>query len=236
MSGYVQYTRAQIRGMLQQRVESVPFWVAAEANDAINEALLMWNALTGLWKGTQIITTTANNWDYALDASMVFGTGVTFDGRSLAQSSLTEMDAGKPLWQSQTTADGGSVPTSPQIWLPMSIDMIAIWPADAVGGHTLSVFGISQTPTMDDDADFIDIGHEQLDVLLGYALHVLSLKEGGERFISTMALLGDFLAAAAEENAQLTASSIFRQFIGIDMNRQEHPTHGQDNDYSKLGR
>lgn len=234
MSGYQQYNLAEIRQMLLQKVELVPFWTDAEANDAINEALLMWNSLTGFWKGSQSIVTTANNWSYGLDASIVFGTRVEFDSRTLAQSSMTEMDAGKPGWQGQTTADGGNIPDSPQIWLPLSIDLIAIWPADADGGHNLTVFGISQTPELTADGDFIDIGQEALNALLNYALHVLALKEGGARFAATLPLLADFLREAAEENGQLMASSMFRQFIGIDMNRQEKPTQKTPNDYSAL--
>lgn len=228
------YTLADIRGFLQERIDSVPFWVDAEANNAINEALLMWNSLTGFWKGTQTITTTPNTWDYQLDASIVFGMRVEFDHRTLAPSSFTEMDAGKPGWQSQTTTDGGKIPTTPQIWLPMSIDLIAIWPADSDGGHSLVINGISQTPELVDDSDFIDIGAEAFNALLNYALHALALKEGGERFAATLPLFKDFLKEAAEENDQLMTSSLFRQVIGIDMNRQEHPTHGTPNDYQKL--
>lgn len=229
------YTLAQIRVMLQQKVEDVPFWTDSEANDAINESLLMWNSLTGFWKGVLDIDTTATNWDYSLPSSIVFGTAVLFDGITMAQSSLTEMDAGKPGWQSQMTSDGGDVPTTPQIWLPLSIDLIAIWPADAVGGHVLTVDGIAQTPRLEADIQFIDIGAEAFNAILGYALHVLALKEGGERFAATVPLFKDFLMEAAEENDQLATSSFYRQFIGIDMNRQEHPTHGTKTDYSSLG-
>ncbi len=231
---YVSYNLAQMRGMLQQKIEDVPFWNDAEANDALNESLLMWNSLTGFWKGVLDIATTATNWDYSLPNSLVFGTSVTFDGATMAQSSLTEMDSGKPGWQSQMTSDGGDVPTTPQIWLPMSIDLIAIWPADAVGGHTLTVDGISQTPRLMADIDFIDIGAEAFNAILGYALHVLALKEGGERFEATMPLFKDFLSEAAEENGQLMASSFYRQFIGTDEGRQETPTQGITNDYMKF--
>ncbi len=224
-----------MRGMLQQRIDDVPFWTDSEANDAINEALLMWNALTGFWKIAVDIATTATNWDYSLPNSIVFSTSVTFDGVTMAPSSLTEMDAGKPGWQSQMTSDGGAVPTTPQIWLPMSIDLIAIWPADAVGGHTLNVDGISQTPRLMADIDFIDIGAEAFNAILGYALHMLALKEGGDRFAATMPLFKDFLAEAAEENSQLMASSFYRQFIGTDQNRQEKPTQAPANDYMKFG-
>lgn len=232
MSGYQAYTLAQIRQMLFDKVESVPFWVNAEANDAINEALLLWNALTGFWKGTQTISTTPNNWDYQLDSSLVFGTRVTYEGRVLAQETLKAMDSGHPGWQGQTTTSGGSVPNTPQNWFPLSIDMIAIWPADAYGGHVLWVDGIAQTPVLTADDQFIDIGNEELNAILNYALHTLALKEGGDRFAATTDLFKDFLRAAAEENDQLAESDMFRQFIGIDSSRD---TRGKPTDYDQMG-
>jgi hypothetical protein len=132
------------------------------------------------------------------------------------------------------TTDGGDVPTTPQIWFPLSIDVIGIWPADAIGGHTLTVDGIAATPVLLAGTDYIQIGAEEFNAILGYALHVLALKEGGERFAATMPLFKDFLMQAAEENDQLATSSYFRQFVGIDMGRQEKPTHGTPNDYAKL--
>lgn len=231
---YQSYTLAQIRQMLLDKVENVPFWTDPEANIAINEALLTWNLFTGFWKGTETARTSANNWDYAVLPSLVFGARVEFNGKSLAQASLGDMDNGHPGWQGQTTASGGNVPTEPKKWLPMSIDLIAIWPADAVGGNTLTIQGVAQTPTLKLDSDYIDIGNEALNALLGYALHVLALKEGGARFETTMGYFKDFLLEAAEENDQLALSSLFRAFIGTDMNRQTHMTRGTVTGYDKF--
>lgn len=235
MAAYQQYTKLQVLGLLQYKYDDVPFWTDAEAIDAINEALLTWNAFTGFWKDTITIATTANNWDYGLPASLVFGTRVEYEGKTLAQASIGDMDYGHPGWQAQTTTSGGNVPTTPKKWLPLSVDMIAIWPADAVGGHTLTVEGVSATPQLVNDGDFIDIGAEELGVILGYALHVLSLKEGGARFAATMDYFTDFLIAAAEENDQLTQSSEFRNFIGTDFNRQTRTTRGAPTAYDKFG-
>lgn len=234
MATYASYSLANLQAQLAQRADGSPFWTSDEATDAINEALLIWNALTGFWKETISITTTANNWDYALPASLVFGTRVEYEGKSLAQASIGDMDYGHPGWQGQTTASGGSVPTSPRVWLPLSVDMIAIWPADATGGHTLSVDGIAATPQLSASGDYIDIGNEELSAILGYALHVMALKEGGARFEGTMGYLQDFLRAAAEENDQLTMSSEFRNFIGTDENRQTRVTRGGKTAYDQL--
>lgn len=234
MAQYASYTLSDLQDQLTQRADGSPFWTDSEATDAINEALLVWNALTGFWKITITITTTAGNWDYALPASLVFGARAEFNGVPLNLASISDMDEGHPGWQDQTTADGGSVPTTPQVWLPLSVDMIAIWPADAAGGNILKVEGVSATPQLFLDEDYIDIGNEELSAIIGYALHVLAFKEGGERFAATMPYFSDFLRAAAEENDQLQMSSEFRHFIGTDMGRQETVTRGSTTPYDAM--
>lgn len=220
--------------MLADKYEGVPFWTSTEATNALNEALLVWNSLTGRWRRNEPITTTANSFEYALPASMVFGMRIEFNGKVLAPASLHDMDNGKPGWQTQTTASGGDVPTEPKKWLPISIDLIAIWPADAVGGNTLSVDGVSQTPVLVNSTDYIDIGDDQLNAILGYALHVMTLKEGGARFEATMPLFRTFLQEAAEENDQIQDSNLFMHFIGTDLRRQEAPTRGRGSYYDKF--
>ena len=234
MAVYSQYTLTQILEQLSFKYEESPFWSTAEAADAINEALLMWNLMTGFWKETITITTTATNWDYALPASLVFGMRVEYEGIPLAQASIGDMDYGHPGWQEQMTTTGGNVPTTPQNWLPLSIDMIAIWPADAVGGHTLTVDGVAATPQLTAGGDYIDIGAEELGAILGYALHCLTLKEGGVRFEATMPYFQAFLQAAAEENDQLTQSAQFRAFLGMDLNRQTREPRGKPTAYDQI--
>lgn len=234
MAVYQSYTLAQLQAQLAERADESPFWTPAEAQGALNEALLVWNSLTGFWKDTVDVKTTATNWDYAVPEGLVFGTRVLFNGRVLGEASLGDMDYGKPGWQSQTTASGGSVPTAPKLWLPMSIDLIAIWPADAAGGNTLTIDGVCNTPVLQDAGDYIDIGNDELSVILGYALHAMALKEGGDRFAASMPYFIDFLKAAAEENDQLNLSSEFRNFIGTDMNRETRITRGSSNPYDEL--
>lgn len=235
MADYQQYTLQEMLVQLAERADGSPFWTDDEATDAINEALLMWNAFTGFWKDTIEVTTTANNWDYQLDGSMVFGMRIEFNGKPLAQASLGDMDYGHPGWQTQTTADGGSVPNEPRNWLPLSVDMFAIWPADAAGGNTLTIDGVASTPQLNYLDEFIDIGAEQLGTILGYALHVLALKEGADRFNSTYHYFIEFLQQAAEENDQLTQSSEFRNFVGTDENRQTRITRGSPTAYDSFG-
>ena len=220
---YTNYTLTEVQDLLKQKWEGVPFWTNAEATLAINEGLLMWNLCTGFWRNQVTITTTVGNYEYALSASLVFGTRVTFNNVPLSQSSLDEMDWAYPNWQSQSTSTAG-VPDTPQTWFPISIDMIGIWPSDGTGGNTLVVDGVAQTPRLVDPSDTINIGNDALNAILGYALHVATLKEGGERFDSTMMFYKLFLKEAAMENEFLMSSQLFRTMIGTDERRQTTPT------------
>lgn len=220
---YQQYTLAEIRAMLEDRWDDVPFWTDVEANNAINEALKVWNGLTGFWKTLDTIDTTPLNFEYAVPATITFGMRVRFNGKALTQTSLNEMDSARPNWQSQTTATPG-VPSEPKVWMPISLSTIAIWPADAVGGGVLAFDGVATTPVLKADGDYIAIGADELNVLVGYALHAAAFKEGGERFEATMKYLKDFLEAASIENDQLLKSSMFRKFMGIDAQKKEVPT------------
>lgn len=235
MTGFQFYNLNTVLQMLADKYESVPFWDTTEATDAINEALYVWNSLTGYWKTTITIPTTAGNFEYALPSTLVFGTHIEYNGVGLAPASQAEMDDGRPGWQTETTASGGGVPTTPKKWWPIDLSLIAIWPADAVGNGTLSIDGIAATPFLVNTFDLINVGRDVMTALLGYALHVLALKEGGPRFEATMPYFQGFLNVAAEENDQLMASEMFRHFLGTDMRRQARNTRETPTDYAKLG-
>jgi hypothetical protein len=140
-------------------------------------------------------------------------------------ASLDSMDAGRHGWDGQLTTSGGNVPNTIKQWMPAGINRIAVWPVDAAGGTTLDFDGVVVTPTLTDDSDFIDIGSEELGVILKYALHILSFKQGTEAFSKTQGFLQEFHQAAIERNSILAASSPFGGESGKDLNRKTDPTH-----------
>lgn len=202
------YDLDDLKVKLEARWDGVPFWDDNEAKIAINEALMMWNVLTGFWKRRITIPTVISQMDYSLPSTMVFGMRLEYNNAPLDPTSLSEMDEGRPGWQNNADA-------TPRKWIPLDLDTIRLWPTpDAIG--TLTIDGVSATPQLTYDGETVDIGSETLSPLLGYAIHVLALKEGGSRFAATMPLFQAFLSAAAEENNQLSKSAMFRTFMGID--------------------
>lgn len=215
MAAYQAYTLEDLKQQLVDRSDETAFWNDTEAKDALNEALMVWNSMTGYWKERAVFDTTVGQNTYELPSSILFGFRVEHNSVPMAPSSLSEMDSGKPGWDTQTG--------TPRIWIPLDLNTIIIWPTPTVLG-TLTVDGIAATPQLVYGPDFIQMGSDALDPIVGYALHVLALKEGGERFEASMKYFEEFIAAAGELNNQLEKSEMFRHFMGLDTKREEQPT------------
>lgn len=218
---YQKYTLTQLQTLLAQRYESVPFWTSEEARLGLNEGLRIWNAITGFWKQEISAEATANDPYVPLAGSMVWQTRISFNGAPLVgPMSVREMDLMYSQWRSQTTASGGDVPTTPQYWIKISMTQFAFWPASPVTvPAAFTVNGVRSTPILTLPGDFIDLGEELFNVLLGYALHYVSFKLGGSIFASTREGYLAFLRAAAVQNDQFAASSFYRSVMGLDNQR-----------------
>lgn len=218
---YAVTTLAHLKVALSGRVDGSAFWTPEEARLAINETLRDWNLLVGRWRRTLTLSTGAGTVEYALGATMTYGMRIAMSsGLPVIPSSILELDLGRPTWRSETTASGGDVPPVPTLWAPVSIQRIAIWPATAgVGVNNLLIDGVSNTPVLVEDADFVDIGEEIVDVLTDMAIHILAFKEAGPRWRATLPDFQKFLVAAAEENGLLKTHQQYRRWAGIDRRR-----------------
>ena len=220
---YTTTTLSEIRERLRDKYEQVPFWDQEEARLAINEALLVWGLFTGFWKQRVTIATIPNQYLYGLPSSLIYRMRVEFSTSSGASAGTVvestgreDLDNGRPRWRQETTASGGSVPTAPAVWVPVSLQSIYLWPAHAVGSGSLILDGVSATPILVDDPDTIDVGDDLLTALLGYALHVLAFERPGPWFAGTFSYFVDFLKLAGEQNSQIKTSQIYRRALGQD--------------------
>jgi hypothetical protein len=213
---YTAVTLAQLQVRLRAKRDGILQWTVAEEKNAINEALRTWNLLTGRWRRRAAQNSVVDAVEYALPSTMIYGMRVTQQGIPLTITSLTELDFARPSWRTENVSTGGSVPSAPTLWAPVSLQRIAIWPAfDSVIVSGLSADGVSATPVLTEPADFIDLGQELLDLLLNYCLHILSFKIGGPTWQATLPFYRQFLAAAAEENGILKANQRFRRWAGL---------------------
>lgn len=215
---YTQVTRAQLRARLQAKWDQVPFWTVPEANIALNEALQWYGLYTGVWQQTVVVTTVAGQAIYDAPTPLLAPTRMTFNGISMALTSVADLDNGRPNWQSETTADVG-VPSQPKLWAPVGLTTFAVWPADAAGNNSFAIDGVRVCPTLTTDASYVDLDESEVDPLVGEALHIAAFKDPA-RLARTQGWHQEFLRTVMAHNSRLNASDLFRQAQGTDVYRQ----------------
>lgn len=221
--GYQNTTLTQLLQRLSERTEFQPFWTSDQARRAINEGLRLWSLITGTWQTAFASTTVPNDPYQVITGTLVKGTRVTINGQRLYQSSLFALDRSIRNWEGTTTATAGA-PTRPMYWAPVGLTEIAIYPADAtVLGSPLIVDGVRDATLLVNAGDFLDLGDEEINTLLGYALHVLSFYKGAEALARTRPLFVAFFHAAAKRNAVFAASNLYRKVVGVDWTRYDRP-------------
>lgn len=225
---YTSTTLAELTDLMAARWDQSVFWTPDEARLALNEALRDWNLLTGTWRARITRSTEAGVPEVSLTTSLTFGMRVRLStGAPLHPTSYTELDLARPSWRLETTASGGEVPTAPLFWAPLSLTIIAIWPATAgAGTNNLLVDGVAATPVLAELGDTVDAGEEEIDLLVDYAVHCAAFKEGGARWKATRPFFLAFLQGAAERNSLLKTKQAFRRIAGLDRKRDLSPTKG----------
>lgn len=221
---YTQYTLTQVLAQLAARYESSPFWTAGEATRAVNLALRTWNSLTGYWRTTVDIPAVPASDDHLvpLPGTLLYRTRITLATRPLHPVSRFGLNRIRPNWVYEYTDSGGDVPDTIQWWAPAGLYTIRIWPGNRTL-QTLTVDGIAATPQLSAPGDFLDLTEADLGAILDEALHLLAFKQGGLRFLQTLALHQALLKGAAGRNAILQASAQYRVYAGLDRNRQVRP-------------
>lgn len=228
---YQQVQLGTLKARLADRYEGVPFWTGEEARRALNEGLKIWSAATGFWRTILLTNTVPNDPFVAVPGTLVQGTQIAWNEIPLEPASLFDFAYALKNWRYTTTATAGA-PARPVYWARVSLSLFVIYPADAyasVGGtRSLSINGIRNTPILVNDGDYVDLGQEQLGVLLGYAQHVLAFKVGGQTLVDSYPGWRAFLGAAGAMNKQFAASIFYRRLLGLDQLRRETPSSVMD--------
>lgn len=214
---------ATLRTRLFDRVDTARHWVNEEARLALNDTLLFWNLLTGQWRRQLTPTLVPGGDPYvALGSTIIWPMRMELsDGTLVEKTSIAALDYAIPGWEGQAIGDAG-VPTSITFWAPRSLQFLVVWPRPIVA--TAVVFdGVSETPVLVNDGDFIDLDDGVQDVLLNYAAHLLQWKDGGAKFRSTDPARVALILAAADQNAQLKATAIYRRAAGLDTDQGHRP-------------
>lgn len=203
---YSTVTLAQLRALLEDRWDGTPFWSVPEADIALNEGISQYALATGFWKQRVTLTTVANQVYYTVDGSLLYGLRVEWAEYPVIWESVDAIDLGRPNWEAERTTTGRPVPRRVVKWIPRGLRTLALWPADGTGGNILVLDGVRVAPVLTSANATLDLGPEDLDALLGYALGAVSFNGPRDRWRTLSASgLRTFYRAAARHNPRLLA-------------------------------
>lgn len=136
----------------------------------------------------------------------------TIGGLPADTVSLADMDGFSPEWQN----NANSWPTL----VVAGIDLLGVCPTPATTtGVTAILVGNAPIPQL--DTDFVQISRDVLDVVLGYAQVLAAFKMGGEDFMSTKDLEGDFVRLCAQQNKRIMQMGIYTDLVHMEGRRQD---------------
>lgn len=217
MTQFQRRTLSQLIDELSELVgDNTVYWTATEKRDALNEAICVWQAMTGQWVERTALD--ANSTFLRIPNDMISVQRVrvgtrgsdsnTAVGTPLTMTSLPELDYGSPGWDSAATG-------TPEMWAPVGINEIALYPTPPVSGVLIILEGLREAPRLFSDGDFIDMGEEEFQLLLHYAHHYLTFKEAGAEFNATQENLIGVVEGAALRNAKFKKRAPYRIWMGM---------------------
>lgn len=214
MAGYAQFTLAQLLTLFYQQVDgNVTFFRTDEATRILQEAFRVFNCLTGFWRDrVDAGLTVANQHFYTVPTGLTYILRVELNEKPLDATSLYDLDYGRPTWESETcTSTPGDVPKA---FAPAGVNLFALWPASFAGGESLKIEGVTPAPVLT-NVGFVNLGQDELEMILDEALHIAQFKEGGQEFQASQLQHQEFLKEAASRNAVLMQSTKFRTWMGL---------------------
>jgi len=189
------------------------FWIGQEKRDALNEALCVFQVMTGGVEEEIDLTVSGETW-YTTPRQICSLQRISWNGTPLAETSLAELDNGFPGWES-------AAPGTPLFWASSGLTEFVLYPRPTSG--SLHLEGMADAPRVFEDGDWLSLREDKLHALLSYGHHYLTFKEGGAELESSMADLREFVLAAADENTELRKLSVYRRFMGLPKDEMENP-------------
>ena len=212
MSGYQQFTLPQLLVLFYEQVgENTNFFRTDEATRILQEAFRVFNCFTGFWRDRidMGFTVAGQHW-YSTPAGLTYIYRVEVDEQVLQTTTVYDLDYGRPTWESETATGTDK----PQAWAPAGTNLFAVWPASLAGGESLIVEGVTPAPVLT-SVGFVNLGSDELEMILDEATHIAQFKEGGQEFEASQLAHQEFLRQAGERNAMLMQSAKFRAWMGM---------------------
>ena len=235
---YAKTTFTQLKDRLAQRVGGQGnFWAEAEREIALNEALNVWQLLVGEFQATGVLLSSGISQEVAElynpatgTVNIVYETGTTtanvvplsvrrlgtivhtttgslYSYPKLQQLSMPDLDYGYSGWRTGTAA-------TPDYWAPYGINKVVFYPRP---NTNIKVDYYKGSRLLNSNSDYIQLGDEEINRILDYAVWHLSVKSGTEEAFGTTNPLKDMFMAAAElRNQKLRTLQLYKDFLGSD--------------------
>ena len=214
---YSTTTRATLRTRIRETLLN-NFWTDTELNLYINEALRVWNTLTGYFRTSASYTipaaTSTHSTSTATGSDGWIILRLETTSIHLNPINLAEISSISPGWWSNTAG-------TPSSWIPLGLNRFATDPQPSSGlSHTIDYVRTAPLPTS--DSSFIQIGEEDMLAIIDYVIFISKLKEGGDELAGAQSSLQNFLKQAAKYNSRLLQISSFRTLLGLPMGGQRN--------------
>lgn len=141
-------------------------------------------------------------WAEAMEIAKAYRTvlsPVRVDGVTTPTSTVFSLDTHRPGWEDEAAGAPESVAIS-------GYNILAVAPKPNASPHSISLDVVRPAQIPSSDSEFVQIGPEEVDVILDYAEHIASFKMAGEEFGATGHHYGNIMRLAIEKNAYLRAA------------------------------
>ena len=125
---------------------------------------------------------------------------------ALQVDSVRELDLYNVGWQAQ-------VPGAPVSIAYAGLNLLAIIPPPDTGPYSLMATVVENAPVPVLDTDPVQVARDDLDVIIDYAQHLASFKQGGAEFMATAPLFKRFLQQATLYNSKLMEQGEFTSML-----------------------
>ena len=203
-------TRSNLVTRIRERLFNT-FWTDAELQLYINEALRVWNALTGQATRSDTTRTVSTNTiflDWTTDDNTTMAVlRLGAANVHLEPVTLADLDNIKPDWQSEAAG-------TTQFFAPIGLNQMAFSPKPSAS-LSLNIDFLVEITVPTGDTSNIQVPEEDINALIDYVSFVSALKEGGAELQAAVPKLQTFLAHAAKRNSRLNSVAPLRKILGL---------------------
>ncbi len=217
---YQRVTLSTLRTQLDAKLKTQGnYWSQAEKDRGINEAVAIWQGMTGdhIVYITQTVASTTENLvnvnttDTSGKSLSIIRVAPTGGGAALREMHYYDLDQGYYGWRTETAS---STTQRPAYWAPVGMDKFFVYPrTGASQTYDLTCYG--EVAVLVNTGDYIDINEGELQRLLGMAQAILSFKEGiVEGTDNATALRDMFMLVAQTRNKELQLTATYKDYSG----------------------